>query len=180
MGKLQKRGTNRAWLLWVGSAGLLAVVIAVAVSLALPFGADAGEVGASPGGRAGIRGDVSTLDVAGAYPGEILIVNFMAIWCQPCWAEIPEFVRVYEDYRDRGVQMVGISLQTSRDETRTMIETLGITYPVYLDSDGEAARGRFRLRGMPTTFIFKDGQQLRKLTGEVGGRELEGYVEELL
>ncbi len=76
--------------------------------------------------------------------------------------------------------MIGISLQTPRDQTQTMIDQLGITYPVYEDVTGQVALDRFRLRSMPTTFIFKEGREVERLDGEVTAQQLRDAVEGLL
>ena len=110
----------------------------------------------------------------------VVVVNFMAGWCRPCWKEIPGFVEVYEDLKAQGLTMVGISLQTPRDQTQTMIDQLGITYPVYEDVTGQVARDRFRLRSMPTTFVFKEGKEVERLEGEVTAQQLRDAVEALL
>jgi peroxiredoxin len=110
----------------------------------------------------------------------VVVVNFMAGWCRPCWGEIPGFVEVYEDFKAQGLTVIGISLQTPRDQTQTMIDQLGITYPVYEDVTGQVALDRFRLRSMPTTFIFKAGREVERLDGEVTAQQLRDAVERLL
>jgi thiol-disulfide isomerase/thioredoxin len=43
------------------------------------------------------------------YRGKIVVINFWATWCAPCLAEIPEFVRLQRSYRNRGLQVIGIT-----------------------------------------------------------------------
>lgn len=61
--------------------------------------------------------------------GKILVVNFWASWCGPCRDEMPEFMQLQKQYRDKGVQFVGIAAdnpQAAADFARK----LGINYPV--------------------------------------------------
>ncbi len=128
-------------------------------------------------GLGSVQGDAAALPDD---PDGVVVVNFMAGWCRPCWGEIPGFVEVYEDLKAQGLTVVGISLQTPRDQTQTMIDQLGITYPVYEDATGQVALDRFRLRSMPTTFIFKGGREVERLDGEVTAQQLRDAVEGLL
>jgi len=123
-----------------------------------------------------IVGPVAALDLARAYTGKVVVVNYMASWCTACQAEVPGLVKTFDRFRDRGVQLVGVSLQTSRSDTRAMIGKLGIDYPVYLDSTGAAATQRFHLLGMPTTLVFQDGRLLERFDGEVSGGRLAAYL----
>ncbi len=42
--------------------------------------------------------------------GKVVVLNFWATWCPPCRAEIPDFKRVYSAYKDKGVEIIGVSL----------------------------------------------------------------------
>jgi thiol-disulfide isomerase/thioredoxin len=161
---------------------VVAVIAAVALVIAQSNGRSSAAEGRSDKGMvaAGIVGNAESLDIAARYPGKVVVVNYMAGWCQPCWGEIPGFIQVYEEYKAKGLVMVAISLQTPREQTQAMIEQLDIPYPVYEDLEGSVALNRFRLRTMPTTFVFKDGQPLYRLDGEVSAQVLRGYVENAL
>jgi thiol-disulfide isomerase/thioredoxin len=43
------------------------------------------------------------------YKGKIVVINFWATWCAPCLAEVPEFVRLQRSYRNRGIQVIGVT-----------------------------------------------------------------------
>ncbi len=162
--------------------GILAALLVTGVTAAFVFAQQPDEtttLTATVSKTGGIQGDAAALDLAD-FPDGVVVVNFMAGWCRPCWKEIPGFVEVYEDFKAQGLTMVGISLQTPRDQTQTMIDQLGITYPVYEDVTGQVARDRFRLRSMPTTFVFKEGKEVERLEGEVTAQQLRDAVEALL
>lgn len=162
--------------------GGLAALLVTSAAAAVVFARQTGETTTSTAmvsGLSSVQGDAAALDLADASNG-VVVVNFMAGWCRPCWGEIPGFVEVYEDFKAQGLTVIGISLQTPRDQTQTMIDQLGITYPVYEDATGQVALDRFRLRSMPTTFIFKEGREVERLDGEVTARQLRDAVEGLL
>lgn len=169
---------------WIG-LGVLAFLALSFISLAIvvprtglaccPLPAAAAQAQAS-----GIQSEASTFDPA-QYRGKVLVVNFMAEWCTGCWAELPGFVRLYREYKGRGLAVVGISVQSSREGTLKLIKQFGISYPIYLDSEGRLAVERYRLTGMPSTFIYdKSGRLVKSLRGEVPEQVLRAIVEGLL
>ncbi|MDH7514383.1 MAG: TlpA disulfide reductase family protein [Bacteroidota bacterium] len=86
--------------------------------------------------------------------GKVVVVNFWATWCGPCKAEIPSFVKIYQKYRRKGVEIVGISLdEKGWAVVKPFIEKYRITYPVVLD-DGSVADAYGGIRAIPTTFII--------------------------
>ncbi len=128
----------------------------------------------------GIQGDATTLDLA-AYAGKVVVVNFMAGWCPTCWAEVSDFVEVYRELSGEGLVIIGVSLQTPVSQTGAMISQLDIPYPVFMDKSGNVALNRFKLRAMPSTFVFdRQGKQVRRLDGAVKGRTLRSIVRDLL
>ena len=171
------------------SAAVIGLAIVAGAALlgtrSRPSAANAGPVvGATTGlqslGRHDpIRGPVAHLDLTRDYAGKIVVINYMASWCTACQVEVPGLVKTFGRFRDRGVQLVGVALQTSRSDTRGMIAKLGIDFPVYMDRTGAAATQRFHLLGMPTTLIFEDGRLLKRFDGEVSGDKLAAYLKTL-
>lgn len=50
------------------------------------------------------------------FEGKVLFMNFWATWCPPCRAEIPDFIKVYDDYKDMGLAILGISVDRIAEE----------------------------------------------------------------
>lgn len=123
-----------------------------------------------------VVGPVSYLDLRHAYAGKVVVLNYMAAGCAACSAQIPKLVAAYDRLRHHGVQLVGVSLRTSRAGTRAMIARLGIDYPVYLDSSGAAARARFGLHGVPATLVFKGGRLLRRFGEGASASDVTAYL----
>ncbi|MEW5929297.1 MAG: TlpA disulfide reductase family protein [Gemmatimonadota bacterium] len=63
--------------------------------------------------------------------GRVVLVNFWATWCPPCRIEMPGFQRVYEERRDEGFVVVGVSTdQAGEGVVRSFLRERGITFPV--------------------------------------------------
>ncbi|MDT8322579.1 MAG: TlpA disulfide reductase family protein [Bacteroidota bacterium] len=86
--------------------------------------------------------------------GKVVVLNFWATWCPPCRAEIPDFKRVYSAYKDRGVEILGVSLDHKGwSVIKPFIKQWDINYPVLLGGV-EIARDYGNVRSIPTTFII--------------------------
>jgi thiol-disulfide isomerase/thioredoxin len=67
------------------------------------------------------------------FRGRVYVVNLWATWCGPCRLEIPGFNRIYEDYRARGVEFVGLTAEDpdeSSETVNTFVGELGMRYRV--------------------------------------------------
>lgn len=113
--------------------------------------------------------------------GKVVVINFWATWCAPCLEEIPGFIRLQNEFRERGLQILGVSLDTEGfNVVRPFAELLGINYPLVVN-DGvvaETYRGHFVV---PTTFVVDRRGEIRgRYIGIVTFSELEPLLEELL
>jgi peroxiredoxin len=89
---------------------------------------------------------------------KLVVVNFWATWCQPCTAEMPTLEALWLAYRDRGLVVLGVSVD--RDAPRPVldpyVERLGLTFPILLDADLVTSRA-WRVTGLPATFVVRPG-----------------------
>lgn len=173
---------------------LLAGVLALAFTGALLLSSNS-PLGKPGGGAAG----VSTLaegamapaftlkDVSGnvvqstRFSGKPTVLNFFTTWCPACVEEIPGFVDVYNTYRDRGLELVGISLDTdTRKELPAFVMQHRIAYRILL-GDLATTRAFGGVSSLPTTvFIGKDGKVRAVHVGYLGRETFEREVRKLL
>jgi peroxiredoxin len=130
-----------------------------------------------------VAGDTAEL---ADYRGRVVLVNIWATWCPPCITELPSMQRVYERYRDDGLEILAVAVDHRPGEpgpdgrvvgvVSEFVDRFGLTFPVALDPTG----GTERLLGasaLPTTFLIDRSGRIR--VREVGGRywDREPYVD---
>ncbi|MEO8167140.1 MAG: TlpA disulfide reductase family protein, partial [bacterium] len=113
--------------------------------------------------------------------GKVVAVNFWATWCGPCIKEIPGFMEVYEQYKDKGLEIVGVSLDREGWQiVKPYLERSKINYPIVI-GDGDLAQAYGGIDGIPATFIIdKQGNVARKHVGFMSKGQFENIVKELL
>jgi peroxiredoxin len=111
---------------------------------------------------------------------KVVVVNFWATWCGPCRREIPDFNEVYSRYRDRGVEILGVSVDESPETVvPDFLKNNPITYPVLAGSPDLTFR--YGVRGLPTTFIIaRSGKVAKKIVGMMLANTLETELNKLL
>lgn len=91
----------------------------------------------------------------------LTIIDFWASWCGPCRAEMPSMVKVYENYKDKGLGIIGVSLDEERNSWLNAIEKMKMTWLQLSDLQGwncSAAR-LFNVNSIPATlFVNSKGQ----------------------
>ncbi|MCK9266439.1 TlpA family protein disulfide reductase [bacterium] len=114
------------------------------------------------------------------YKKKIVIINFWATWCPPCRAELPDFVKFYDEYNSKGVEIIGIAVNSRNADIKSVIEQYKIKYPICIsDKKVEAEYGG--IRGVPTTFIIdKTGKIVLNRVGMIKEKELVDIVRRLL
>ena len=114
------------------------------------------------------------------YRGNVILLDFWAVWCGPCIAEMPNVKGVYEKYKDNNFQIIGISLDRSRDTLVGYLEKEGITWPQFFDENGWQNRvaQMYGINAIPHMYLI-DGDGVIRKSG-VRGPALEPAVHHLV
>jgi peroxiredoxin len=111
------------------------------------------------------------------YQGKVVLLEFWATWCGPCKQSMPELERLYEAYKDRGFEIIAISMDESESAVREFVEEYGLTFTVVIDD--EDVNSSYGVFSIPTTFILdKSGQVVKKHLGFAPGL-FDSFSEEI-
>ena len=113
--------------------------------------------------------------------GKAVWLNFWASWCPPCQAETPILRDVYERYRDRGLELVGVSVQeTNPADVAAYAAKYGLTNTVAADLSADVFH-LYRVYALPTqVFIDPDGIVRKVIQGPLTAEQAAAEVESIL
>lgn len=117
------------------------------------------------------------------YRGKIVVLNFWATWCEPCKAELPMLVEEQEHYRDRGVIVIGASLDdaTTVKKVRPFAKKEKLNFPVWIGATVDHLEKLGLGQAIPATAFFdREGNLIGRVMGELHEAELEHRIEWLL
>ncbi len=91
------------------------------------------------------------------YAGRAILVNLWATWCAPCRTETPYLQSVYEENRDRGLMVVGVSVDSpgALDQVKDFLGEMGVEYDILLDPD-MVSTDVFAAIGLPASFLIDE------------------------
>lgn len=88
---------------------------------------------------------------------KITVLNLWATWCGPCIEEMPDFEEVYQNYKEKGVDFIGLALESDEEEVKAIKDQLNITYTLVKENDQLKALISSHFDYVPVT-LFIDSQ----------------------
>lgn len=113
--------------------------------------------------------------LASIIEGKVAVIDFWASWCRPCREEIKStLIDVYNDYKDKGVVVVGVAVSDKAVDHDSAVKDLGIKYPQLIDSENVAGH-LYGISSIPQIMVIdRDGTIVaRDLRGEAIRVELD-------
>lgn len=86
---------------------------------------------------------------------KLTVVDFWASWCKPCVSAIPKLNELYSEFKDQGVQFIGVNVDGPRNQAKVkpLVSSLNVGYPVVFDPDQELS-SMMNVSALPTLIIF--------------------------
>jgi peroxiredoxin len=112
--------------------------------------------------------------------GKVVLIDFWASWCKPCRAENPRVVQMYNQYKDQGFEIFGVSLDRTKDAWVTAIEKDGLEWPHVSDLKfwQSAAAQAYGVSAIPHTVLLDRNGKI--VAEKLRGPALEAKVASLL
>ncbi|MDZ7779852.1 MAG: TlpA disulfide reductase family protein [Gemmatimonadota bacterium] len=116
---------------------------------------------ARPYEAATLAGDTVSLE---SLRGDVVLLNLWATWCTPCREETPYLQEIYEERRDEGFEIVGVSMDTRNqtDAVRMFVDEYEVGYTI-LHDPAMRAMDIYQALGLPATFLIDREGTLRWL-----------------
>ena len=116
------------------------------------------------------------------FKGSVLVIDFWATWCGPCIAEIPSLNRLQQQYGEKGVKVIGVTLQSGdAKEVKPFVGRNKMKYTVLMGDDDQIYD--LNVFAFPTTYLItRDWKVYRRYFG-AGPRkaaQLESDIQKLL
>ena len=104
-----------------------------------------------------LRGKTMTLE---GLKGKVVLLNFWATWCSPCRSEMPAFSKLYRRNATRGLEILGVTTETSseRERINDFLQKYRIPYPILF---AEGLDARYAVDGLPTTLVIDRNGNVR-------------------
>ncbi len=110
------------------------------------------------------------------FEGKTVLLTFWASWCPTCRGENKHLVEIYPEYKQKGFEILGVSLDRSRSNWEKAVEKDEITWPQVSDLEGvdSPVATLYGVYATPTTFLIDRAGVI--IAKDVRGEGLEGYL----
>lgn len=111
--------------------------------------------------------------------GKGVMLNFWGTFCGPCEAEMPYMESLYPEYKDKGIEILAVSLDTTELVVDRFVDKHELTFPIPYDNKGEVS-DLYSVGPIPSTFFINpEGEIVEKVEGPLTLEKLEGHFKEI-
>lgn len=115
-----------------------------------------------------------------AHRGKLVLLNFWATWCPPCREEMPLFSSWQREFSDKGLQVIGVSMDDDAASAREFLAAYPVSYPVVM-GDVKLAETFGGVLGLPLSYLIDaQGRVVARYQGETDLARMEAKIRELL
>lgn len=145
---------------------------------------DAGDwelpIVANPGDF-GVQDKVKLSELLANPDVKAVVIDFWATWCEPCKEEMPYLEKVYKEYKDKGLAMLVITVDSSpqlENEIKKDVVDLGVTYPIPWDMESKV-KSFYGIGAIPVTYLIDKSGKIRVEHSGFSLPEGEEFIEGL-
>ena len=116
------------------------------------------------------------------YEGKIILIDFFAAWCGPCRDDMPKIVNLYDKYKDKGLIILGISLDKDNEKALNFIKTNNIRHPVIFDGkawNNEIVKS-YKVTGIPCKVLIDSKGIINTVATGSGIKRIEKIIKKLI
>ena len=108
---------------------------------------------------------------------KVIVIHYWSLTCAPCLREFKHLARIYEERHDKGLEMIGISLDERKADVQSHVERQNLRWPQVCDGKGyqSEAASRFGITALPSVFVI--GRDGRVAADEVNAEKLEAAID---
>jgi peroxiredoxin len=107
--------------------------------------------------------------------GQAVVINLWTTWCPPCREEMPTLEKMYKEYQDQGLVILGVNM-TYQDDPQailTFVQKYGLTFPILLD-ETEQVGNVYQLKSLPSSYFTKRDGTINDIV--IGGPMTEALL----
>ncbi|RRC99116.1 TlpA family protein disulfide reductase [Prevotella sp. OH937_COT-195] len=107
---------------------------------------------------------------------KLTILDFWASWCRPCMEEMPNMINIYDKYGNKGLGIVGVSLDDSEQDWKGTVKSKGLKWTQLSDLKGweSPVAQKYNVQSIP--YILVIDQKGNIIAEDIRGTELEEFV----
>ncbi len=112
--------------------------------------------------------------------GQGVMLNFWATYCKPCEQEMPFMENLYPEYKEKGIEILAVSVDATELVIDRFVDRYELTFPVFHDKTGEVMR-RYNVNRLPATlFIDEHGEVVEMITGGLTLDHLQENLDQIV